>query len=291
MDIICLNGEFVPLEDARVPATDAGLLAGHGVFETLRVELGHVCFAHEHFARLSRGLRVLGIPYHLDPDHLLDLCHQVLDANALSNARLRLTITAGPSRNMPMVASEGEPTFLVTAVSLDRRAESERERGWRVVLTPHVRNARSPLATVKCTSYVESILARRHAHRLGFDEGLLLNADGLLAEGAMTNIFAVTGGGELLTPRVDDGALPGIMRAQAMRLASAAGLSVRETAMSFEQLALADEAFATNAIVQIMPVVHAGERPVGTGTPGPVTLQLHAALRAEIDGVLRGTRG
>ncbi|MDK2972149.1 MAG: branched-chain amino acid aminotransferase [Candidatus Sumerlaeota bacterium] len=286
MDTICLNGEFIALESARVSATDAGLLLGEGVFETLRVERGQVLFAEDHFARLGRGLRILEIPFVVEPENLLALCQQVVDANELEDARLRITVTRGPMRNQPIVAREGEPTLVITATALDARMDEKRYRGWRLVMAPHPRNHRSPLATVKSTSYLESSLARRYAVRLGFDDALLLNTDGLVAETSVANIFLVQSG-LVKTPPIADGPLPGTMRGRIAELCGVAGVGFAEESLTVEDLLAADEVFVTNALIQVMPVVAIGEREIADGQTGACAARLQTALRARIDAELR----
>jgi len=229
-----------------------------------------------------RGLRLLGISWRLEPEELLARCHAVMDANAIEDARLRVTITRGPLRGHPIVDTEGEATEIVTATHLDRRMDKTRERGMRVVILPWPRNERSPLATIKCTSYCESILARRQARTMGFDEGLLLNTRGVLAEASMANIFAVSRG-RLFTPRIEDGALPGTMRARLLRLAEKLGIETIVDAMNAEDLWNADEVFLTNAIMQVMPVAQVGERMIADAEPGVLTMQLFDAWRNEVE--------
>lgn len=290
MDIVCLNGEFFPMDEARVPATDAGLLLGDGVFETIRVEGGQLLHHREHFARLARGVRVLEIPFVVQTEDLLALCHQAVDANGHRDARLRITVTRGPLRNLPITPSEGEPTLVITATALDPRHEETREAGWRAVVAPHPRNHRSPLATVKATSYLDSLLARRYALRLGFDEALMLNTDGLVAEAAMANVFLVRGGA-VLTPPLADGALPGIMRGRTIEIAAKLGTECAEASLTVEDIVTADEVFFTNALIQIMPVVQVGEREIGDGEPGAVTRRLFAEHRREVADYLRAAKG
>ncbi len=269
------------MEDARVTATDGGLLAGEGVFETLRAEAGQVIGFADHLARMARGLRTLGISWRLDPEELLARCQAVLDANGIAEARVRITVTRGPLRGHPIVETEGEPSEIITATTLDARTDTERERGWRVAFLSWPRNERSPLATIKCTSYAESLMARRQARALGFDDGLLLNTRGLLAEASMANVFAVSGN-RLFTPRVEDGALPGTMRARVLRIAERLGIHVQVEAMNAEDVWSADEVFLTNAIIQIMPVVTVGERMIANGEPGKMTRQLFDTWRDEV---------
>lgn len=282
MDVVCLNGEFRSLEQATLPATDAGFLLGEGVFETIRAEQGHPLWFAEHIARLTRGLRVLSIAYAPDAEALRALCEQVLDTNAIEEARVRLTITRGPIRGLPIAATEGEPTVMIAASRLDPAQERQRATGWRVVPAGFPKNHRSPLASIKCTSYAESLLARRQARAQGFDEAVMLNTDGMVAEASMANIFVLSGN-QLHTPPVADGALPGVARAQVMRVAEGHGLAVAERSLRLEDLLAAEEVFLTNAIILMMPVVLVGERTIGDGRPGPTTVGLARHLRHDIE--------
>ncbi|MBI5154561.1 aminotransferase class IV [Candidatus Poribacteria bacterium] len=289
MNTVCLNGEFHDFDGARIPASDAGFLLGDGLFETMRAEEGHVLHADEHFARLARGARVLEIPYRVRTEDLLALCQQVLDANHLQQARVRLTLTRGPVRGLPAAADEGEPVLLITATRLDNTLERDRREGWRAMLAPFPRNHRSPLASIKATSYLEPLLGRRYAARHGFHEALFLNTDGRLAEGAMTNLFLVRGG-TVMTPPVAEGALPGIMRQLTIRACETAGIPFEESRLSAEDLVGSDEAFVTNAIIELMPLVQFGERGLSGGQPGEMTRRLHEEHRREVEAVLDGFR-
>ena len=281
MDTVCLNGEFVALDAASVPATDGGLLLGEGVFETIRAEQGHPLFLAAHLARLARGARVLGIPLHPAADEIAAWCEAILDANGHRDARLRLTLTRGPLRNHPIDPREGEPTFLVTASALDDAIPARREAGWRLLLAPFPRSHRSPLASIKSTCYAEPLLARRHALARGFDEALFLNTDGRVAEAAMANLFIVRRG-ELLTPPVADGALPGTARARLLEAAPSCGLQPREATLTLEEVVAAEEVLCTNALIEVMPVVQLGERQISSGAPGRHARALHQALRRRV---------
>ncbi|MCB2156597.1 aminotransferase class IV [bacterium] len=289
MNIICLNGEFIELEEAHISPTDAGFMHGHGVFETMRAEEGILLHAADHFARLARGARVLEIPFHFAPEELLALCQQVLDANGLEEARLRLTLTAGPLRGQPIASREGEPTLAITATALDDSLDDTRDRGWRAVTVPIPRNHRSPLATIKSTNYLDSILAKRMARQAGFDEAILLNTAGLLAEGSMTNLFVVRGE-RVLTPPISDGALPGIQRSRIAGLAGACGFDFAEESLTADALVSADEAFLTNAVIEIMPLVAIGQHEINDGQPGEATEALYTAHRYDIEGLLDQSR-
>ena len=288
---IYLNGRFLDHGDAALDPLDRGVLLGDGLFETIRCEEGQLLYHVGHFARLARGARILEIPWNLSNEELLALCQQCLDANNLKHARLRITLTRGEYFGSPEISAPGTaPTLLIHAQSLVQETlEAQRARGWSAHVVNFPINHRSPLAQVKSTSYQEHLLARREARRHQADEGILLNTDGLLAEGAMSNIFIVRGS-EVLTPPVEDGALPGITRLKVGIVALRLGIGYRETSLTLEDLLKADEAFCTSAITEVMPLVMVSGKAIGEGIPGPAAARIFAALRADVTDYLRAMR-
>lgn len=290
--IVYLNGQFLRHEDASLDPLDRGLLFGEGLFETIRVEEGQPLFFDDHLARLLSGTRILEIPWRQTSEELLSICHQVLDQNNLTEARLRLTITAGDGDGERVTSDPmSPPTLLVAARPLDTAAHAQqRDEGWRLVLSSYARNPRSPLVRFKSLSYAENILARREARRGDADEALLLNSDGLIAEGAMSNIFVATDEHTLLTPPVEDGALPGILRKQLLKIATKEGITVQETSITMDQLFTASEVLMTNVLIEVMPVVTLDNVPVGGSEPGPLAELLQSRLRELVQSYLAQVR-
>jgi branched-subunit amino acid aminotransferase/4-amino-4-deoxychorismate lyase len=153
-----------------------------------------------------------------------------------------------------------------------------RERGMAAVLSGVRRNETSPLARVKSLNYLDNLLAREEARRSGAGEALLLNTRGFIAEGAASNVFLARDG-TLLTPAVEAGALPGITRQLVMELAGEEGLAVEEANVALPDLFGAGEAFLTNSVMEVMPLVSVDGRPVGPGRPGPLTERLARRYR------------
>lgn len=291
MPILYLNGRFLEHMDASLDPLDRGVLLGDGLFETVRCEEGQLLFHLAHYARLGRNARRLEIPWNMNAEDLLAICQQVLDANDLKLARLRITLTRGEGSGGPDLVSGGAPTLIVHAQQLDQGPIDEaRQRGWSGAVASFPINHRSPLAEVKSTSYQEHLLARHFARRDGFDEALLLNTDGLLAEGAMANLFIVRGN-DVVTPPVGDGALPGIMRRKIGLICGRFGYEYGEESLTLEHLENADEAFLTNAIMEVMPLVRVGSTRIGDGQPGPAVQQLFHEHRRDVEMFLHQTRG
>ncbi|MCC6546359.1 aminotransferase class IV [Candidatus Sumerlaeota bacterium] len=291
MTILYLNGKFVEQQDAALDPLDRGVLLGDGIFETIRCEEGQLLFHSAHFARLGRNARIMEIPWNVHSEELLQICQQCLDANQLDSARIRITLTRGELGSSPEInASATAPTLIISAHAINQRMIDEsRERGWTARIVQFPLNHRSPLSEVKSTSYQERLLARMVAKRDGYDEGVMLNTDGLLAEGAMTNIF-IARSGKILTPPVEDGALPGIMRLRLGMISARLGFLYSEESLTAYDLLTADEAFFTNAIIEVMPLVRLDDNVIADGKPGLVSRRLQEENRRDVAAFLAPLR-
>lgn len=271
---IYVNGELVRRDEARVSALDRGLLHGYGLFETMR-SYGRRAFRLErHYHRLCEGAALLGMGVPLSPAQLSDAVEAVLDRNGLTDAYLRLTVTAGEAA--------GRPSVLLSGREPDSYPAEMYRRGAAAVLSPVRRNESSPLSGVKSLSYLDNVLAREEARRSGADEALVLNTRGFLAEGSASNVFLVVDG-RLVTPELDSGALPGVTREAVMEVAPAAGLEAVEADVTPPDLERAAEAFLTSSLMEVMPLVSLDGRPLGDGWPGPTTERLGALYRELVE--------
>lgn len=273
-EAVWAGGRWRPAAEAALPAGDRGLLHGHGLFETVRVTGGRPALVERHLDRLYASAPLVGLELPWSRAELAALAAEAPARAGLREGAVRLTVTAGPG---PAFGPGGPPGLVVAArppTPLPPRA--------RAVVASFPRNHRSPLARVKSLSYLENVLARREAAARGADEALLLNGEGELAEGAATNVFFVRGG-RLCTPAVACGALPGVMRGLVLALAGDL-LPVEEGRYRLADLAAAEEAFLTNVLVGVWPLVAVEGRPLGDGRPGPVTLALARRAAAALAG-------
>jgi len=296
-EIIYLNGRLIPRSEAALSPFDHGFLYGYGLFETMRSYDGHIFRLDRHLARLMRSLGSLGLPggdiiTTLDATggrHSLETaCLKTLEANGLKDARLRVTVTAGEGDMTPDPGTCREPTVLITARNLVPVPAERYADGYTAMLSSVRRNSGSPLSRLKSTCYLDSILARSEALAAGCDEAIMLNEEGYLADGGMTNTFLVKeslsleGRGQvrvLITPSIESGVLPGITREAVLEMARAPNIAIQERQVDLQEMVEADEAFVTNSILEIMPLTRFQGRPVGSGRPGPVTQKLRAAYR------------
>lgn len=230
-----LGTGLVAQEDAHLSPFDRGFTLGDGLFETMRVRQGAVLRLKAHLARLATGAGVLGLP--LPALDLAAALAATAEANALTEGALRLTLSRGTGPRGVLPPAEPNPTLVITATPLPAPAPPARL----VIAQGTRRNDRSPLAQVKSLNYLDNILARQEAARRGADDAVLLNTRERVAETSIANLFAVIGG-DLLTPPLSEGVLPGIMRAAV--LADGAG----ERPLTAEDLSRADEIFLTSAL-------------------------------------------
>jgi branched-chain amino acid aminotransferase len=233
-----LNGRLLPAGQALIDPTDRGLLLGDGVFETIRVVDGEPMHLAQHLARMRCGAAVLGIPVGWDDAALAEAVADIAKAAVLSQAVARLTLTRGPAPRGVLPPAAPNPTLMISASAVPPPAPPAHA----IIAATTRRNALSPLSRIKSTNCLDSILARREAMARGADEAILLDTAGHLAEATAANLFLVIGD-RVLTPPIEDGALPGITRARLL----AAGLAEEER-LKPKDCARAVAAFLTNSL-------------------------------------------
>jgi len=281
-EIIYLNGQLIPRSKAKLSPFDHGFLYGYGLFETMRAYNGHVFRLDRHLARLRRSAQSLDLANRLAAFDLEAACTKTLEANKLKGARLRLTVSAGEGDMTPDPSTCSSPTVLITAQNLVPLPAGKYETGFKAALSSLRRNSQSPLSRLKSTCYMENILARMAAKAAGCDEAIFLNEQGYLTEGSSTNIFLVSNG-ELITPCFESGVLPGITRDAVLEIARTSNIKATERWVQLNELIEAQEAFLTNSILELMPLVSVESRPIGTGKPGKLTGDLLFAYRKLVD--------
>ena len=274
-EIVFLNGSLVPRSQAMISALDNGFLYGYGLFETMRAYDGRVFCIEKHLHRLKCSAGILGIP--TGNLKLEDAVMEVMLANRLSDARIRITVSIGEGEVFAPDMCR-KPTVLIVAVAYKPHPEAVYNKGFCAVISTIHRNSRSPLSRFKTANYLDSILSKKRAIAAGADEAVCLNEKGFIAEGSMSNVFVVTDG-VLRTPGEEGGILPGIARETAIELASDLGMETEERDISPDELINAQEAFLTNSMIEVMPLTGVNGKAIGSGRPGVITRKLMAAYR------------
>lgn len=248
---IWLNNSPVGGTTAPFDLTDRGLLLGDGVFDTALVLDGTPVYRGAHLQRLWDACRTIGIEIGRQ------LLAEAMDtaARELPFGSVRVTVTRGPGPRGLAPAETGEPTLIASAAPLQPGTAFRALRLWPSAIR---RNPASPSSRMKTLGYLDTILAAREARGHGFDEALLFNTNGRPACAETGNLFLVSGG-TLVTPGIEEGVMPGILRAAVLRTAPALGLAVRERPVDAAEVAGADAAFVTSSLKILAPVAAVGE--------------------------------
>jgi 4-amino-4-deoxychorismate lyase len=263
---VTVRGLVDPAEPV-VRADDEALLRGRAAFETLRVYEGRPFRLDAHLDRLFASAGRIGLPP-LERGALEELVPLVVDAADEEDAVLRLVWTAG--------SAGGEAMGLALLSPIPGWVEEVRARGARAVSLLGVRAAVPWLLPgVKSTSYAVNMAAEAEAKRRGADEAVFVDADGVVLEGTVTNVWWRVGG-VLRTPALELGILAGVTRAALLELAAAAGFGVEEGVYRLEELLGAEEAFTSSSVRELMPLVEIDGRALGRG---PAADDLQRALR------------
>ncbi len=285
-EIIYLNGDLIPRSQAKLSPFNHGFLYGYGAFETMRSYSSSIFRLDRHLARLHETAKSLRIADKLSAFDLEKACYDLIEANNLSNARIRLTVTAGEGDMVPNPDTCQGITVFIAALKLVPPTAESYQRGYSAILSSYRRNSQSPLSRLKSTSYLENFLARQEARAAGVNEVVLLNEKGFVTEGSSTNLFLVSQE-KLITPSIESGVLPGITRETVLELAQTIGITSQVGQVELSELFNANEAFLTSSTIEIMPLTRLDNKPIGSGKPGPVTQQLMSSYRELVARELR----
>ena len=279
---IYLNGEFVEKADAKVSVFDHGLLYGDGVFEGIRLYDGCVFKLEEHLERLEFSAKAILLDLPMSLDEFAEAVCETCRRNDLSNGYIRLVVTRGPGHLGLTPDGCGPPNVIIIADDIQLYPEKLYENGLKIISVPTRRiNASALPPAVKSLNYLNNILAKIEAKKIGFLEALMLNDKGEIAECTGDNVFIVSKG-TVFTPPLDAGSLRGITRGAVMDLAEEIGYEVREQALTRYDLWTAEECFLTGTAAEVIPCVEVDHRTIGDGKPGEVTRSLISKFREKV---------
>lgn len=272
---IWLNGRIISTAEARISPFDHGFLVGDGVFETLVARDGKPFTPTRHWRRLVGSCESMGIT---PPafDVYLKAIHDVMKANSLPDARVRVTLTSGDG---PLGSDRGDSASTMTVAATVLKPWPPTET---VITVPWPRNERGALTGIKSTSYAENVRALAHAHAKGAGEALFANTRDELCEGTGTNIFVIVNG-RVQTPPLSSGCLAGVTRALTIEACQAFGIPVEETALPVTVLQTCDEAFLTSSTRDVHPLARINEREM-PGVADAVTQRVAQAFRDYVAG-------
>ena len=285
---IWYDGKMVPWREATTHVLTYTLHYGAGCFEGVRAyetPKGTAIFRlQEHTRRLFNSAKIIGMAMPWSEDELDEAQLEVLRVNQLKEAYLRPMVFYG-SEGMGLRATGLKTHVIVAAWTWGSYLGADgMERGIRVKTSSFSRHyVNSSLCRAKANAnYLNSSMALNEVLKDGYDEALMLDPEGYVAEGSAENIFVITNG-VISTPDVTS-ALDGITRRTVMQLAQDMGYTVRERRITRDEVYVCDEAFFTGTAAEVTPIREIDNRPVGSGSRGPITQKLQAAYLAQVKG-------
>ncbi len=278
--LACLDGELMPVDQARVPVWDRGFLFGDAVYEVLRLYRGRGWLEPEHMARLRRSLSEMEITA-VDFGRLADRVHRTIAASGIKEGTAYIHITRGVApRSHAFPDPPVPPTELIVIRPYDDRPVAKhREVGVGVISQPDLRWKR---CDVKSTNLLANVMACEAARRAGCFEAILVGDDGRVTEATHTSVLWVRDGRLEGTPN-GTGILPGTTRQLVLRLIGDLALPWAETEVTLDELIAAEEVILVGTTTEVVSIVRIDGKAISGGRPGPVARRLQDAYRAAVE--------
>ena len=271
---VYINGKLVPQAEATVSVFDHGLLYGDGVFEGLRSYGGKVFRLEAHVRRLYESAQAIWLTIPMSQAEMSRAINETVAGNGIDDSYVRAIVTRGVGTLGLDPNRCSNPQVIIIADAIALYPDELYEKGLEIVTVSVIRNHPAALnARIKSLNYLNNILAKIEGLQAGCIEALMLNHKGEVAECTGDNIFLVRDG-VLLTPGLDAGILGGITRQAVIELAQESGIEVQKVSLTKHDVYVADECFLTGTAAEVISVVKVDNRSIGTGKPGPVTLEL-----------------
>jgi D-alanine transaminase len=271
-DTVYLNGQYLPMVDAKISVMDRGFLFGDGVYEVIPAYNGHLFRPEEHLRRLNNSLEGIRLPLQRSNEEWLDILNPLLNPEEPDQSvYLQITRGAAPKRDH---AFPENVTPTVFAMCTPIKYFPGKDSGIAAIT---VEDNRWQFCHIKAITLLANILLRQHAVDQGCAEALLVK-NGYVTEGAASNVFAVIDG-ILVTPPKDHTILPGITRDVIVEIARQENIAVAERVIKQIELRTASEIWFTSSTREILPVVELDGRCVGGGEPGPLFKRMNTLFQ------------
>jgi len=283
--LACLNGEIMPVEQARVPVWDRGFLFGDSVYEVFRMYRGRRWLGSEHLARLKRSLTELLFPA-CDLQRLADRMDRTIAASQIREGTVYVQITRGVApRSHAFPDPPVPPTELIVVRPYDDEPTARlRESGAFAISHPDLRWKR---CDIKSVNLLANVLAVEAARRAGCHEAILVDSAGFVTEATHSSLLWVRQGRLEGTPEGHE-ILPGMTRQFILRLLQPLKIAFKSSQVTVPELTAADEVILVGTTIEVLPVTRIDDKAIGAGRPGPVCQRLCEAYRREVERWLAG---
>lgn len=270
--IVYLNGQYLPLDEAKISVMDRGFLFGDGIYEVIPSYSGHLFHFQKHMERLENSLSSIRLANPHDRAQWLEILTPLLDANLDQSIYLQITRGVASKRDH---AFPENVTPTVFAMCSNIVPFADLDSGVKAI---SIDDSRWELCNVKATTLLANILLRQQAVEKGCAEAILVK-DGYVTEGAASNIFAVVDG-ILITPPIGHEILPGITRDVILEIAKQNDIPYSEDVISLDALKTASEIWLTSSTREIIPVVQLDTEIIANGKPGPIWQTMNQLFQA-----------
>jgi len=274
-DTAFVNDMFMPLSEAQVSVEDRGFQFGDGVYELLRVYCGALFRPDEHLSRLERSATALGIPLPHSRDHWKTLLSDAVARSGYPEAKVYIQVTRGVAPRDHAPTQDGPPTVVVTVRAFAAPSPTLYQKGAEAITVPDLRWGR---CDIKSICLLPNVLAKQRARAEHAFEALFVR-DGYVVEGATSNVMNVKGG-TIFTAPEGPLILSGVTRQLTLNLARAAGIAIKEQALTEPDFLESDEVFLTGTTIEVLPIRRINSRMIGKGSPGPLTAVLMEHFKA-----------
>ena len=272
-----VNGRYIRHADAAVHVEDRGYQFADGVYEVCEVRHGMIVDLTRHLDRLDRSLTEIRIGWPMARAALVGVIREVLRRNRVRNGLFYLQVTRGVAKRDHVFPGAGtQPSVVVTAKSTDPRVMAAKYESGVKAIT--VSDNRWDRVDIKTVGLLPNALARQQAKEAGAQEAIYVDADGIVKEGAATNLWIVDRNGTLVTRPADHGILRGITRTTLRDVADSLGLSVEEHPFDVAEMLAAREVFLTGATTICLPLVEIDGVPIANGHPGITAQKIRDAF-------------
>jgi branched-chain amino acid aminotransferase len=281
--IVYLNGKFIPLSQAKVSILDRGFCYGDALFETMRVYSGKIFRLDLHLDRLERGAGHIFLKLPESRERIQEILYETFNRNQGADAVIRMTVSRGQGVLGKLWQADTSPTLSIYVRPYNASPDEWYQNGVPISLIPNSAAKLGGLQEqIKSANYLSQVLARKQAEDQNSVDGVMINEQGEVCDGTISNIFVVKEG-VLSTPAVNGYVLAGVTRQVVLELASQDSTVYEEKAIAPEEVLKADEVFLTNTGWEILPVTRVNGETVGSGRPGPLTQALRQKFRKCVD--------
>ncbi|MBI2340052.1 MAG: aminotransferase class IV [Deltaproteobacteria bacterium] len=284
---IFVNGKIVDPSEAKISVFDRSYLFGEGLFETLRSYNGALPFLDRHLARLEWSATFLGLPFP-HPQKIKKGTEELLRENKLANARIKIILSGINEGIKPQLLTPNTAVnLLILMEKFVPLPETDYETGVGLSVIHSVRNEPPPVSNIKTTSYACKMIARSEFMERDSFDGILLDANGAVAETTSANLFWARNE-TVFTPPTSIGLLGGITRQIVMEILKEQNVPLKEQLVQPAELHGASEVFLTGSTLEVLPVIKIDDCIIGNGKPGLITQKIRSGYKHRVKREIAG---